>query len=132
MIIDLFLYFYRLKLIIMKNIKSFIGGLVLASLPFIGNAQPIQGFVHRQSETTDYICSTDQQMLEKLGKWQDQKFGGLFHWGIYSVPGIVESWSICSENVNWISKKDTPYDEYENWYFGLKDSLNPVNFNPDK
>ena len=111
---------------------NFIGGLVLASLPFIGNAQQVQGFVHKQSETTDYVWPTDQQVLEKLDKWQDQKFGVLFHWGLYSVPGIVESWSICSEDVDWISRKDMPYDEYKKWYFGLKDSLNPVDFNPDK
>lgn len=128
----IFLYLYRLKLLIMKNIMNFIGGLVLASLPFIGNAQQVQGFVHKQSETTDYVWPTDQQVLEKLDKWQDQKFGVLFHWGLYSVPGIVESWSICSEDVDWISRKDMPYDEYKKWYFGLKDSLNPVDFNPDK
>lgn len=44
--------------------------------------------VHERS--TDYEWPTDQQVLDKLDKWQDQKFGVLFHWGLYSVPGIVE------------------------------------------
>lgn len=97
------------------------------------HAQQVQGFVHKQSEATDYVWPTDQQVLDKLDKWQDQKFGVLFHWGLYSVPGIVESWSICSEDVDWISrKKPLPYDEYKEWYWGLKDSLNPVNFNPEQ
>lgn len=70
------------------------------------HAQQVQGFVHKQSEATDYVWPTDQQVLDKLDKWQDQKFGVLFHWGLYSVPGIVESWSICSEDVDWISRKN--------------------------
>ncbi len=90
----------------------------------------VQGFVHQQSAASDYVWPEDPQVLEKLDKWQDQKFGVLFHWGLYSVPGIVESWSICSEDVDWITRKDMPYDEYKKWYWGLKDSLNPVNFNP--
>ena len=59
--------------------------------------------------------------------------GCFFPLGLYSVPGIVESWSICSEDEDWISrKKNLPYDEYKKWYWGLKDSLNPVNFNPEQ
>ena len=89
--------------------------------------------MHEQSATSDYVWPTDPQVLEKLDKWQDLKFGVLFHWGLYSVPGIVESWSICSEDEDWISrKKNLPYDEYKKWYWGLKDSLNPVNFNPEQ
>ena len=94
--------------------------------------EQVQGFVHQQS-SYGLCVATDQQVLDKLAKWQDQKFGVLFHWGLYSVPGIVESWSICSEDVDWISRKgNLPYDEYKKWYWGLKDSLNPVNFNPEQ
>jgi len=53
------------------------------------------------------------------------------HWGLYSVPGIVESWSICSED--WIVRERKPtYEEDKAWYWSQKDSLNPVNFNPAK
>ncbi len=94
---------------------------------------PVQGFVHEQSSADGYVWPTDQAVLDKLDKWQDQKFGVLFHWGLYSVPGIVESWSICSEDVDWIGRKvNLPYDEYKKWYFNLKDSLNPVDFNPEQ
>lgn len=106
----------------------------MLSIALAMNAQnAVQGFVHQQSEASGYVWPTDKQVLEKLDKWQDQKFGVLFHWGLYSVPGIVESWSICSEDVDWISRKNgLPYDEYKKWYWGLKDSLNPVNFNPEQ
>ena len=83
-----------IKNIIMKNWKKIVGCLAGAALALNMNAQQVQGFVHEQSKATDYVWPTDPQVLEKLDKWQDLKFGVLFHWGLYSVPGIVESWSI--------------------------------------
>lgn len=95
------------------------------------NAQEVQGFVHKRS--TGYEWPADPQVLAKLDKWQDQKFGVLFHWGLYSVPGIVESWSICSEDEEWIPRRtDMTYEAYKKWYYSLKDSLNPTLFDPDK
>lgn len=95
------------------------------------NAQEVQGFVHKRS--AEYEWPTDPQVLDKLDKWQDQKFGVLFHWGLYTVPGIVESWSICSEDEEWIPRRtDMTYDQYKKWYYSLKDSLNPTRFNPEK
>ena len=94
-------------------------------------AQEAQSFVHQQSNTEDYVWPTDPQGLTKLKHWQDQKFGVLMHWGLYSVPGIVESWSICSED--WIVRERKPtYEEDKAWYWSQKDSLNPVNFDPSK
>lgn len=116
----------------MKNYKKLLG-CCLISTTFCFNvySQQVEGFVHQQSEEAGYVWPDDRLVLDKLEKWQDQKFGVLFHWGLYSVPGIVESWSICSEDVDWISRKNgMPYDEYKKWYFGLKDQLNPVHFNP--
>lgn len=118
----------------MKGIKQ----LILSCMLGVGavtpmQAQQVQGFVHEQSKATDYVWPTDQKVLDKLDKWQDQKFGVLFHWGLYSVPGIVESWSICSEDVDWIPRDTTmTYEEYKKWYFGLIDKFNPVNFNPEQ
>lgn len=92
-----------------------------------------QGFVHRQSEPDGYVWPEDTAVLRNLDRWQDQKFGVLFHFGLYSLPGIVESWSICSEDVDWITRKGSlSYDDYKRWYWGLKDSLNPTEFDPDK
>lgn len=98
---------------------------------FIANAQETQGFVHKQSDESGYEWPSDRAVVKKLEQWRDLKFGVLFHWGLYSVPGIVESWSICSEDVDWIRRKgDLPYDEYKKWYYSLADSLNPVKFDP--
>lgn len=93
--------------------------------------EAVQGFVHKQSEADSYVWPTDTAVLNRLDRWQDQKFGVLFHFGLYSVPGIVESWSICSEDVDWITRKgNLPYDKYKEWYWSLKDSLNPTEFDP--
>jgi alpha-L-fucosidase len=88
-------------------------------------------FVHETSQ--EYVWPTDKNVLEKLDRWQDLKFGVLFHWGLYSVPGIVESWSICSEDEDWIPRDSTiAYDEYKKWYWGLIDRFNPTQFNPEQ
>ena len=85
--------------------------------------------VHSQS--TIYEWPTDALVKSKLDKWQDQKFGMLIHWGLYAVPGIIESWSICSED--WIERdSNSNYNDYKNWYWGLKKDFNPVNFDPDQ
>lgn len=116
----------------MKHFKLMMLGLAL-SVGFTTQiqAQEAQSFVHQQSNTEDYVWPTDPQVLTKLKHWQDQKFGVLMHWGLYSVPGIVESWSICSED--WIVRERKPtYEEDKAWYWSQKDSLNPVNFDPGK
>lgn len=85
--------------------------------------------IHPQSGT--YEWPTDELVLKKLEQWRDQKFGIIIHWGIYAVPGIIESWSICSED--WIYRDSTiSYNDYKNWYFGLKDQFNPIKFDPDQ
>lgn len=118
----------------MKSYKRLLGWCLINTVfCFNTYSQQVQGFVHQQSDKNGYVWPEERQVLDKLEKWQDQKFGVLFHWGLYSVPGIVESWSICSEDVDWISRKNgMPYDEYKKWYFGLKDQLNPVHFNPEQ
>lgn len=102
--------------------------LCVVALALSASAQSENSFVHEQSD--GYEWPTDSAVLKKLDKWQDQKFGVLFHWGLYSVPGIVESWSICSED--WITRPINNYNDYKEWYWSLKDSLNPQNFNPQQ
>lgn len=116
----------------MKHFKLMMLGLALsAGFTTQTQAQEAQSFVHQQSNTEDYVWPTDPQVLTKLKHWQDQKFGVLMHWGLYSVPGVVESWSICSED--WIVRERKPtYEEDKAWYWSQKDSLNPVNFDPSK
>ena len=89
-----------------------------------------QNGVHQQS--TIYEWPTDQAVKTKLNQWQDQKFGMLIHWGLYAVPGIIESWELCNES--WIERPDSTvaYEDYKKWYWGLKKDFNPVKFNPDQ
>lgn len=55
-----------------------------------------------------------------LEQWQDLKFGVIIHWGLYSVPGIMESWNLCGGDLDWIQRPaDMTYEEYKQWYFLL-------------
>ncbi|MCU7548788.1 alpha-L-fucosidase [Chitinophagaceae bacterium LB-8] len=84
--------------------------------------------VHPQS--SKYEWPEEAAVRAKLEKWQDQKFGIIIHWGLYAVPGIMESWNLCSEE--WIDRdSNVTYEDYKQWYWGQKDKFNPVNFNPD-
>lgn len=88
-----------------------------------------QGDVHPQSR--EYEWPSDPQVKEKLEQWRDQKFGMIIHYGLYAVPGMIESWALCSED--WITRdSSSDYGEYKKWYWGLKKDFNPVNFNPEQ
>lgn len=107
----------------MKRILISLLALTMA-LPSMG-----QGDVYEKSKT--YEWPTDPQVVDKLKNWQDLKFGVLMHWGVYSVPGMVESWAICDED--WVTRDTTmTYQQYKEWYWGLADKFNPVKFNPDQ
>jgi alpha-L-fucosidase len=110
----------------MKKIVLAIACLLLIAASLSVSAQ---GNVHPQSAT--YQWPEDPLVKQKLEKWRDQKFGMIIHWGLYAVPGIIESWSLCSEN--WIERDSTSsYDKYKDWYWGLKKDFNPTQFNPDQ
>jgi alpha-L-fucosidase len=75
---------------------------------------------------------TDPVILAKLDQWKDLKFGLLMHWGTYSQWGIVESWSLCSEDEDWCTRKIKNYMDYCREYTRLKTTFNPVKFDPVK
>ena len=103
--------------------------LLLISAAFALPAIAQNSFVHKTSD--GYEWPTDPAVLEKLDTWQDLKFGVLMHWGLYSVPGIVESWSICNED--WITRPEgSTYEGYKQWYWGLSKEFNPTDFNPEQ
>jgi len=81
-----------------------------------------------------YVPETDPLVLEKLECWQDLKFGLLMHWGAYSQWGIVESWSLCPEDYGWCERRagSNPQDyfAYKREYEALKETFNPVEFDP--
>jgi len=92
--------------------------------------------ISAQHYAQKYYPETDKVTAKKIEEWQNMKFGLLMHWGAYSQWGVVESWSICAEDVGWTKRKKgkTPenYTEYKKEYEQLKNSFNPVKFNPDK
>ena len=112
----------------MKNIKKLMVCLLGAALSSNLNAQDANSYVHEQSD--GYEWPTDKEVLAKLDKWQDQKFGVLFHWGLYSVPGVCESWPICCED--WITRPMDSYYEYKKWYWGQSEKFNPTKFDPEQ
>ncbi|MCU0363671.1 MAG: alpha-L-fucosidase [Bacteroidales bacterium] len=81
-------------------------------------------------EDERYVPDTDPLVLQKLGQWQDLKFGLLMHWGPYSQWGIVESWSICAEDEGWCRRANPDYTAYKKDYENLQKSFNPVQFDP--
>jgi alpha-L-fucosidase len=85
----------------------------------------------------EYYPDPDTAIQRRLEQWKDLKFGLLMHWGTYSQWGIVESWSICPEDLGWATGARKPgvadnYFDYVKKYEALKNTFNPVKFNPKK
>ncbi len=83
-----------------------------------------------------YFPDPDPAIRQRIEEWQDLKFGVLFHWGPYSQWGIVESWSICPEDLSWATGARKPglgqnYGEYRKAYEALQTTFNPTRFNPE-
>ena len=86
-----------------------------------------QANVHQQSTT--YVWPNDPLVRQNLERWRDQKFGMIIHWGVYAVPGMIESWALVSED--WITRDSTvSYDDFKKWYWGLSREFNPTKFDP--
>src|SRR5688500_15531954 len=82
---------------------------------------------HAHPTSATYQLPADPLVKNKLETWRDQKFGMIIHWGLYAEAGIVESWTLCSED--WISRDSTSdYAEYKKGYWGLSKKFNPEKF----
>jgi alpha-L-fucosidase len=106
----------------MKNLIILL--LSLLSLPLSGQHQ-------------EYFADPNPLIQQRLEDWKDLKFGLLMHWGTYSQWGIVESWSICPEDLGWATgaRKQGVADNYFDYvkkYEALRQTFNPVKFNPEK
>ncbi len=89
--------------------------------------------VDAQHNEQSYTPDPDLRIQQRIGEWQDIKFGLLMHWGPYSQWGIVESWSICPEDEGWcIPDTVKDYFAYKNRYENLGKTFNPVKFDPEK
>ncbi len=93
-------------------------------------------FVQSQ-EHQAYFPDPNPRIQQRLEDWKDLKFGLLMHWGTYSQWGIVESWSICPEDLSWATggrKKGVSdsYNGYVEQYEDLIHTFNPTQFDPEK
>ena len=81
-----------------------------------------------------YVPPVEEDVKARLAEWQDLKFGLFIHWGAYSQWGIIESWSLAPDDISWQYKarKDMDYFDYVREYEHLKDTFNPVGFDPGK
>ncbi len=105
----------------MSHRKAVIGWLVLLATAALAWAM---------LPPADEEKETDPLVLQKLEWFQDQKFGLMMHWGPYSQWGVVESWSICSEDEPWCRRSLPDYVEYKRRYEALPKTFNPVKFDP--
>ena len=86
-----------------------------------------------QHEEQVYTPDPNPRIQQRIGEWQDIKFGLLMHWGPYSQWGIVESWSICPEDEGWcVPDTVKDYFAYKKQYENLGKTFNPVKFDPEK
>lgn len=83
-----------------------------------------------------YVAPKDPQVLESLERFQDNKFGIMFHWGIYSQWGIVESWALPDADRDWAWGDNVDQDltckEFREQYWDLIKTFNPVRFRPEQ
>ncbi|TAN04865.1 MAG: alpha-L-fucosidase [Rhodanobacteraceae bacterium] len=106
---------------------ALLGGVGLRGAPAAGAAA-----AKPAAKKNTYVPVTDPLVRKKLSQWQDWKFGIILHWGTYSQLGIVESWSICSEDEPWCKRpKGVGYVEWKRRYEQLPKTFNPVKFDPD-
>jgi alpha-L-fucosidase len=87
-------------------------------------------FLFAQHKEYQYMPATDPLVQNKLEEWQDLKFGLMMTWGPCSQWGVVESWSICSEDEPWCQRKMVDYVQYKKDYESLKHTFNPIKFDP--
>lgn len=116
---------------------SIIASLALAAIsPANVDAQMKNGNSDVHDMSAEYVYPSDPAVQKKLEDFRDRKFGIFFHWGLYSVPGIPESWPLCQEDrfsarrAASAPRKDMSYREYKDWYWGLANEFNPTEFDP--
>ncbi len=114
----------------MRSVKSAKAGLIMLVI-FTGLSLMSRDAAGRVCRT-DPLQEEDRLVSQRLEWFQDQKLGLMMHWGPYSQWGIVESWSLCSEDEPWCTRHIDDYVEYRRQYEALKTTFNPQNFDPDR
>jgi alpha-L-fucosidase len=82
---------------------------------------------------------TDPLVLKKLAWFQDQKFGFMMHWGIYSQWGCIESWPLVEVD-KWArpgdlkawTERGRDFPRFFHDYQALNTTFHPQRFEPEK
>lgn len=62
-----------------------------------------EDIVENESSLNDEYEDLPENLKEDLERFQDDKIGVIFHFGLYSIAGIVESWQLSKED-SWARK----------------------------
>ena len=71
----------------------------------------------------------------RLEWFKDQKLALMMHFGLYSLPGIIESWPLVDKDAHWSRveiERDVATNGFKQAYFDLNRSFNPIRFRPDE
>ena len=117
----------------MRTLPCMFRSLVLLAAAAIGGAgRPV-------AATTPTDVETDPQVLKKLEWFQDQKFGFMMHWGIYSQWGCIESWPLVEadkwarpDNLKPWLDRDKDFPRFFREYRALNATFHPRQFDPAK
>lgn len=94
----------------------------------------IQNGLHGCSRADSYVPPKEPEVQAKLKWFTGRKLGIMFHFGIYSQLGIVESWALSDEDASW-SRADVDWEKdgkaFREQYWSMNKSFNPVRFVPE-
>lgn len=93
-----------------------------------------EDIVENEETTKEIYGLLPEEIKNKIEWFKDQKIGIIFHWGLYSQAGIVESWQLSKED-DWARKNGAWRSDLETLrkdYWNLDKSFNPSKFNPDE
>ena len=72
---------------------------------------------------------------ERIEWFKDQKLALMMHFGLYSQPGIIESWPLSDRDAHWSRvevERDVATNGFKEAYYALNRSFNPVRFRPEE
>jgi len=98
-------------------------------------AKEIKKGTHDYTAAEDWVKPKEQEILDKLEWFRDQKLALMIHFGIYSQLGIIESWPMIDAEKSWSQVqldwvKDSK--EFRKQYMDLNKSFNPIRLQSDK
>ena len=79
-----------------------------------------------------YVPVTDPAVLANIERFRDMKLGLMVHFGIYNQVGLIESWPLNDQVINW-SRPVTDMgegDAFKKNYWNLNRSFNPIRYDP--